>query len=339
MKQQIQAIEKAAERLSVNEIKEQLRPFFKGMHVVSPVLQSGEFVYRARKLSGVFNKARSIRVAELSYPPSPAAKMGRANREGQSVFYCSTSKEAVFFEIRALKPGDELILSFWQTTDRLIVNNIGYTQELFTRLGAKRELPAWSVVKPQLDHETIDASQAVFSKASIKSILAHDENTELRQALSNAFMTRVDDDDAGSYKLTTAIAELHLGTIDSDRSFAGVMYPACRMWANGDNIALTRSTADDSLELQMAKHVRIDSITGLKIETTQLDAATGLDEDGNLEWLGRLPNWQLTDKGQVGTMTLRKGHDRFGDYSIDKNGEAVHWELTDAISGNVIEPK
>ena len=41
--------------------------------------------------------------------------------------------------------------------------------------------------------------------------------------------------DTDIYKLTVAIGELHLGTINKRDQFAGILYPSTRMWANGAN--------------------------------------------------------------------------------------------------------
>jgi len=65
---------------------------------------------------------------ELIYPPINKAKTNRANVKGEQVFYASTKKKAVFYELDA-KPGDALVLSTWVTALPLLISNVGYTSE------------------------------------------------------------------------------------------------------------------------------------------------------------------------------------------------------------------
>jgi hypothetical protein len=56
------------------------------------------FLYRARKIADSFNKENRIKKSDLMYPPVEFAKQSRCNRNGISMFYCSSGKEAPFFE-------------------------------------------------------------------------------------------------------------------------------------------------------------------------------------------------------------------------------------------------
>ena len=82
--------------LSIDEIKQRLAPVVKGMIVQSPILNAGTHLYRARKIDKEFNKAAGINCADLIYPPKRKSKLGRLNRDNESVFYCSMGKEAPF---------------------------------------------------------------------------------------------------------------------------------------------------------------------------------------------------------------------------------------------------
>src|SRR6267378_15923 len=134
--------------LEIDEIKEQLKHLVTGLAVESPVFDPGAFLYRARRVDRRFNKTIGIRYADLIYPPAKHARLGRLNREGKPAFYCSLHKPSIFFELQDLYAGDEIILTFWKTTERMLLNNIGYTQPVFERLGAKRELPQWRTPAP-----------------------------------------------------------------------------------------------------------------------------------------------------------------------------------------------
>jgi len=110
-------IESNLANLEIDEIKRRLDPVFIGMAVEVPIIDPGTFLYRARKLGGDFRKPSGITRADLIYPPKARTRIGRLNRPNESVFYCSTGKEALFLELQDLKPGDELVLTFWQTTE------------------------------------------------------------------------------------------------------------------------------------------------------------------------------------------------------------------------------
>jgi hypothetical protein len=73
-------------------------------------------------------------------------------------------KEAVFFELPDLKAGDELIVTHWKTTERMLVNNVGYTEYAFEQLGAKRPVPDWTPKEPRGTEQTLPL--ATFPKGS-----------------------------------------------------------------------------------------------------------------------------------------------------------------------------
>ena len=200
-------------KLSIDEIRELIRPLMKGVSVQAPIIHAGNFLYRARKIDGLFNKNRKILLEELKNPPPDKATLGRVNRDGQSVFYCSGSKEPVFFELPNLSNGDEIILSFWKTTEDMIVNNLGYTDFIFSQMGAKRVAPSWSVKKFDDTRQSITLNENSIPTETKEMILSHDDNRILRKLISKEFMRQVSDLERHYYKITTAIAELHMGKI------------------------------------------------------------------------------------------------------------------------------
>lgn len=323
------------ETLSIDEVKEQLRPLFRGMTIESPIPAPGAYLYRARKIGTDFNKAEGISYRDLIYPPQEIAKLGRLNKDGQSVFYCSFGKEALFYELPKLKAGDELVISFWQTTEEMILNNIGYTQLAFEKLGAKRPCPIWS--------SSLGSSHAVISLPEIQLkeqivTMGSDVNREVREALSHEFVCAVDETEKAKYKLTTAIGELHLGSINNGpKRFAGLLYPSVRMLGNGDNLALQPWFVDKHLSFRKALHIRIDSVQDTAFSITSLDCAKNIGQDGKLVWFGRLPNWSVLP-GQSARFEVKSGRDADGDYETGKNGELLYWLACDSQSGEIIEP-
>jgi hypothetical protein len=83
--------------LEIDEIKSQLEHLVKGMVVRSPTFDPGAFLYRARRIGTTFNKTIGMKYADLIYPPKGLTRLGRLNREGDPVFYCSVHKESIFF--------------------------------------------------------------------------------------------------------------------------------------------------------------------------------------------------------------------------------------------------
>jgi len=324
--------------LEIDEIKERLEPLWNGMSVETPIFDPSMFVYRARIVNSTFNKANGINIAALKYPPKGFASAGRLNRAGDPMFYCSTSKAPIFFELPDLKAGDEIILSFWKTTEKMVVNNIGYTNNTFEKLGAKRACPEWRNpdVKTTGNSETITPLK--ISNEMLTSVKSTDENHLHRDALSQHFTYPVGPSEKHLYKLTTAIAEKHLGDIEgSDLKFAGILYPSVRMWANGDNLALLPWFVDAHLEFRKALHIRIDSRDDQNVSIIAIDSAKQIDEKGNLVWLGRLPNWTLNRPFQKAIFVVTVGQDNDGDYETGKDGSPCHWVATDADTGELIE--
>src|SRR5712664_2383345 len=83
-------------------------------------------------------------VGEISAPPPNKVKFDqRCNRAGEALFYCSTARNAPFFEVHA-EVDDELVVSEWRTTTNMAVNHVGYTRSTFAHLRSGRECPDWS---------------------------------------------------------------------------------------------------------------------------------------------------------------------------------------------------
>jgi hypothetical protein len=332
-------INEALEELEIDEIKRQLEPLIKGMKIESPIFNSGAYLYRARKFTANFNKEMGVKYADLIYPPKHLSKLGRVNRQGQSVLYCSVSKEPVFFELQDLKPGDDLVLTFLQTTARMFVNNIGYTQYVFNKLGAKRNCPQWRPVGARLDDSKAIITLPGISPQELQATLSHDENAALRRALSECFMCSVEPSKSHWYKLTTAIGELHLGKIMNEgRQFAGIIYPSSRMWANGDNLALLPWFVDQHIKFKKAVHIRIDNQEGAKFSISAVDSSNAFGKDGKLLWLGRIPNWTL-EPGRAARIKFTPGPDSDGDYVMSQEGTPCHWIAVDAVTGQTIEAR
>lgn len=284
------------------------------------------------KITESFNKERGIKVADLSHPPSHCTRLGRVNRANQPFFYCSASQEVIYYEIQGLSKGDEIVLSYWRTKAPLVVNNIDYTQCLFEAFGAKRPLPTWM---GDQTHQELTLADEAAVKAQFAVLHSRADNREIRGAISKAFMADVGENEQYEYKLTAAIAELHMGNDQSPVQFAGILYPTIRMAANGDNLALKPKRVATYLEFFKAKHIKIDDRNGSTISFSIIDFSDSVLEDGNLRWKGRAPAFTLPS-GDTGIFSCEEGRDEDGDYLISADGKVCHWVARDQ-RGNILK--
>jgi hypothetical protein len=314
--------------LEIDDIKRRLEPLMKGYQIQSPVFDAGQFLYRAREVDATFNKPVGIRYRDLIYPPAHKAQLGRLNRAGTPIFYSSIHKESVFFELPGLDAGSELILTFWKTTERMFVNNVGYTEFAFQQLGAKRAVPTWAPLKaPGSTDATVSLS--TLPPDVVRAALSNDESRDLKEAFSKYFMREVTSPaESFRYKLTVAIGEMHLGHIATEGTqFAGVLYPSVRMWANGDNVALLPWFVDKHLAFRKAVYVRIKGRTATSIEIDYQDAAHEFGADGSLKWLGRVRGWSVPPQHAAKFLVVA-GQDDDGGLRYDRRWPAC------ALDGN-----
>ncbi len=321
-KEDIKKLHSQIDSLSIDEIKAIVDPYQRGIKIVSPVIAANSFFYRGRFFNTGFKKTDPIKISDLSYRKT-GVPAGRANRENSPVFYCSDVKEIVFYELN-VSEGAEFILSNWQNTATLIVSNIGYTESVFKGMGSTRICPKWGKREDGIDTFSLDLLSEEEMAAKLKKISDSDPHFEIRAFYNNEFMR----EDKSFYKLTTAIAEQHLGEIqDSALRFGGIIYPTVRMAANGDNVAILPWYVDRHLVFKGASHIKVTARKGNEISFSEVDYATAFDADGNLIWKGYplhgniLPG-HYTAKDTVGT-------DEFGFYERVYDGKKVRWEIYD----------
>ena len=64
----------------------------------------------------------------LWYPPSERAQLGRANRRGHSIFYCSADPTCIFDELGAV-PGQLVVRATWVTVRPMLLHDCGFSRE------------------------------------------------------------------------------------------------------------------------------------------------------------------------------------------------------------------
>src|SRR5688572_14966877 len=114
--------------VTIEEIRDELSFLLPGFSQVTPLVPSGQEVYR-----GIVYDDKPNELSFLSYAPERHAKANRASRENQCMFYGATSENVPFFEL-GVKPGEKLVISKWKTTRSIFMNNLGYTDTVFARL-------------------------------------------------------------------------------------------------------------------------------------------------------------------------------------------------------------
>jgi hypothetical protein len=117
----------------IDEIKNLLRPFIEKIDVETVTIPAGAFLYRAIKIGKGFGKRKKSKPSDFQHLREiKDVKIGRVNREGQPMLYCSLSKEPPFFETELFN-GNELMMGFWQTSRSITLVNIGYTKSVFEK--------------------------------------------------------------------------------------------------------------------------------------------------------------------------------------------------------------
>lgn len=280
--------------VEIESIKELLKPIFKGFVVNTPKFKPGLTLYRGR-----YCKTKPTNVSDLTYPPKEYIKSNqRVNRASHPVFYCSTARAVPFFELD-VKPIDRIVVSKWETTDELIVNNVGYTKTCFSNLKSNRENQRWGEFKKEINIlETNDLVNEFLSQEFTKIVPVGKEHL---------------------YKISIAIAE----KLFSDDLFDGLLYPTISMKANADNLALKHRYVDEKkIAIKMVEYIQIDTKENFKYKITVLDFANSFKEDGAIEWKGRLPHWVLREKGDELKLIAKNGKW----VAIDKSGTVVEPE-------------
>jgi hypothetical protein len=128
-------------RCTIDEIADRLGPLIQGYTVTAPVFTEPLQLFRARNLP----VGPPAFVSQMLYPPANMCEIGRANREGVPVLYCSAGLAPVFFELGA-KVGTRLAILQFETAGRLVLNRVGYTQATFERLRSSRSVPDYGVL-------------------------------------------------------------------------------------------------------------------------------------------------------------------------------------------------
>ncbi len=298
---ELSEIQKAIESLKtvdlsstdIDDLKKILFPIFQGYMVSAPHFDPGLVLYRGVKYDTIPDNLN-----KLKYPPKEKTGINRVNRSGNPVFYCSGARAVPFFELD-VKPGDTIVISKWKTTEKLMLNKVGYTNAGFSNLNSNRSNPNYGDVNNVIDVPT--------SKSLIDDFLAMEFTRIVPCGMEHL------------YKISVAIAE----KLFLDDLFDGLLYPTIAMRGNADNLAIKSQYVDSKkLVFQNAEFIRIESKQDFNYQVNVLDFANSIKNDGTIEWKGRRGNWVLREKNDELSFEVENGMW----IAKDKNGNIVEPE-------------
>lgn len=249
---------------SIAELADRVRMLLESQELRCLEFPAGLLIYR-----GIVCEKLPGSLADVSYPPAHnVCTDQRANRAGQAMFYGSATWHPPFFEA-GVQPGDQIVISRWQTQQPVRLINFGYADHCADDPHADREKAL---------HDAL--AWLLAPKRQLAAFLTH------------VFTKTVPDDDQHHYRLSIAVAEAcQLGT-----AFDGLLYPSAAMPSPAHNLALHPSYVDaGQLRLQYVEHVRIQEVGTETLHVCSLDFAREVDPHGQLQWLGRPGNWVLRE--------------------------------------------
>lgn len=276
-------------KASIDDLKRVLAPAIEARLVTVPVLNAGTPLYRARVIS------KPAHIRDVSYPPASLTPLGRVNRPGAPVLYCSSAREGALFETRP-RSGDTAVVVKWTTKEPLVAHQVGYSENALRQLKSARTPESW-------------APFAVEPGGA-----PHAEVTDL---LASIFVRVIEPGESEFYKLSTAIAEM----LFAQDMFHALLYPTVALSANSDNLAIKPSFVDHHLSFVEAEFFQVQKVNDHGFEVTPLDLAQSLNADGSLAWRGR-PKQLVVPP--FGTLVLTAENGRW--VARDLNGKIVEPE-------------
>lgn len=266
------------QNISVEELEILLEPLFCGYKISAPRFEKGVYLYRGR----ICEKPNSIE--DINYPPpSKINKLGRLNDIRETIFYGATAKGVPFFELDA-KSGDKMAISVWKTTDKLLLNHVGFTSECTTLLNSNRRLD-----------DIYDFVKVTNNFGGL--------NNLVQSYLASKFTESIPNGEEFRYKLTIAIGrKLMMGNL-----LNGVLYPTIAMSGNADNVAIKANFVETSMSFVSVQFVEITQRNGRKFKFDTIDSSTKLDREGKILWSGRNLRWVLKNQGEEFVMKAEGG--------------------------------
>jgi len=125
-------------KADIEDYQHFFRQLVHAFSITTPRFDAGNRYYRSRQ------GGRRSKVSELTHPPAESVTaLGRANRVGESMFYCATSRIASAFEWK-VSAGEEAVICQWELTDEIRLAHVGYSNGVFADNQSARDVPVWA---------------------------------------------------------------------------------------------------------------------------------------------------------------------------------------------------
>ena len=210
-------------------------------------------------------------LSDIIYPPKEKAKLNRASEDAEQMFYASTSKKAVLYELD-VSPGDKMVISMWRLNNMLVFNNVGYTKANLAALGATREIPT--------DEDNDNPI-----------------NNLIADYLALAFCQNISELEKYLYKLTIAIARIHLKEAGKYK-FAGLYYPTIRLNGEEENFAINKNIIDlGLLDFIGIQFIQIVEKLNNRYKYTILDTAEEIT-NYSINWNDSVNQWTVYEDSE-----------------------------------------
>ncbi|WP_341702062.1 hypothetical protein [Ferrovibrio sp.] len=253
-------------RHDIDTLKKFLRRRLGGYVVALRYVQKDNWLYRAVRW-----KTPPPEVSMVSYPPAGIVReLGRLNRIGEPMFYCSRGQDPTLYEVNA-KIGETFAISEWEMKEPLWMHNLGYHPVALGKLG------------PHGSEE-----YRPFMRGIIPNEASRNEKIRRRMALD--FTEVVSERDNYRYKQSIAINELLFDNAESIPSHpdgptideaVGTVYPSIKNRGAADNVAIRPKFVDSSLKLRTISFIRIEEVNPESDGYTYLQTHLAARFDGN----------------------------------------------------------
>ena len=240
------------DRADYEEIKKLIGRLISGIPVHVDKVRNDARLYR-----GVLHEQRPLDRSLLSYPPaSTVTNFQRCNPPNRSMFYCSPTPAAAFYELD-VHPGDRIYLSKWSISREFLLQKISRSE----------------------DEDLSPPTDSIFTYFETKfSQPIHD--TYSSQYKITAAITEV----------------LTLGKIevpDGSMALGGLLYPSVAHPGRPENLAIRPDVVDRCLNLDYVEEIQI---TDRKEDANQTITYNRIDvssdfSNGEIRWSGRPLHW------------------------------------------------
>jgi|SRR5256885_3104037 len=240
LKEELRTLEEGSFiRLTDDELFLKIRRIHIGFMIHAPVYSAGTFIFRAVRVA-----ERPSHKSRVSYPPREIVLAnGRLNSAGEVMFYGALNQFASCLFECGMRAGELFAVSAWETTSKMIMNHLGYSQAVLEQVKARRELPNFVVN---------------YSDDERNSLIAGWQ--------SRVFTASVPPDKTHLYRLPIALKKFALAPMataypNSPSAFSGIVYPSVAMWLLADNIALLAPEVDSKMRLIEVMLLTLESTT------------------------------------------------------------------------------